>query len=244
MFGRLGLVGVTLFAGPWTTNSCSGNSAPATATVELRVVSLSPGEENTPVPDAEVCVVGTEDCQITAHDGVVALNVPIDAETSVTIRADGFHPTLSPQVAESAKPRARDISILADPVVEVLASSVGTSHSLEETGFVLVTVLRDPSDLDTAIPGVTTTLVDSEGKPYYLDHQSFPDLGLAATGQPGASGFMEMQPGVHEIELGGVTENCTRLAAWKGSDSTMVAVPVEAGFFTNTLILCGPDVAP
>lgn len=235
------LVGVLVSAGAFVFAACGDDSSEADiATVELRVVAFTPGEDNVPIEGAEVCFVDTDDCQTTEGDGIVMLSMPVDAETAVTIEADGFNPTLSPQVAESSAPAARDVSMLSLGLVELLAMSVDTPYPPENTGFVAVTLLAEPRDVDSAIPGVTVQLAEPDGRRYYLDDDGLPDTSLTATSGLGTAGFIELTPGVHEVELGGTARNCTRLAGWAGQSADRMRFPVRAGFFVNTLLICDP----
>jgi hypothetical protein len=46
--------------------SCeSDTSMPPTVTFELTVVAFEPGEDRVPVPGAEACLLGTDDCGTT-----------------------------------------------------------------------------------------------------------------------------------------------------------------------------------
>jgi len=229
----------------WMVVGCGDDSSTSsTATIELRVVSFTPGEDNVPIEGAEVCFLDTDDCQTTGADGVVFLEVPIDAETAVTLTADGFNPTLSPQVAESSTPAPRDVSMLSVTLLQALATAFDSPYPPDNTGFVAVTVLGEPRDLETALPGVTMTLVDPQGRQYYLTDEGLPNFDLTETSALGTGGLIEIPPGVHEIELGGAVSNCTRLAGWAGSGDLSMRFPVEVGFFTNTLLICDKLEAP
>ncbi|MGB8328633.1 MAG: hypothetical protein WCE62_00800 [Polyangiales bacterium] len=132
--------------------SCSDDdSSTETATIELRVVSFTPGEDNVLVPGAEVCVWGTADCETAGADGVVFLEVNVGADTAFRITADGFGPVLTPQVAVDSTPAPRDVSMLSEELMVLVAASLNTPYPTEGTGVVAITLLGEPRDLDTTI---------------------------------------------------------------------------------------------
>jgi hypothetical protein len=245
--GNQKLASALIVMSAWMVASCESDaSTPATVTLELTVVSFEPGEDPVPISGAEVCLLGTDDCGTTDADGFATVQIPANAESAVTVTADGFNPTISPQVAEGSRLAMREVTVLSEALIAVLAAALNTPYPPIDTGFVAVTALTDPPQADdNGILGVSYTLTDPQGQRYYLDENGFPDTDLTATTAPlGAGGFIELAPGVHKVELGGTANNCTLLAAWAGDSPTSIRVPVEDGFFTDAYVICDPVEAP
>lgn len=239
------ITAATLLVGwMWMLTACGDeSSSSSTVILGLTVLSFEPGQEQAPVSGAEVCVLGTDDCDTSDGTGQVFLPIPANAESAVTITADGFNPTVSPQIAEEVDLVGREATVISTTTARALATVLDLEYPLTDTGVIAITVLTDPvDDPDNGIPGITFTLTEPAGRRYYLDENGIPQTEIDATTAPlGTGGFIEVSTGTYEIELGGTASNCEPLAGWVGSVANSVRVPVEAGFFTDTYVVCDPS---
>ncbi|MGB5811149.1 MAG: hypothetical protein WBG86_11500 [Polyangiales bacterium] len=233
---------VVMLVGGSMVMGCGDDAVPATVTLELQVMSFEPGEDQKAVPGAEVCVLGTDDCDVGDDDGRVSLQLPANEESAVMITAEGFNPTLSPQVTEDVDLTGRQAVVLSESVAQALSTILGIDYPLTDFGVIAITTLVPPlDDPNNGIPGITYTLVDGAGQRYYLNENGIPQTELAATTAPlGTGGFIEVTSSVYEISLGGTASNCTPVAAWAGDSASSIRLPVEAGFFTDAYLACDP----
>jgi hypothetical protein len=87
------------------------------------------------------------------------------------------------------------------------------------------------------LPGATLRLVDATGISYYLDDEGNMRHDLNATASLGVGGFVEVQPGDFQVEIGW-TPACFPEQAWPGDAENQIIVPVRAGYLTTTYVNC------
>ena len=108
---------------------------------------------------------------------------------------------------------------------------------MEGTGTIYVIVASDPLALDR-FAGATFDLLGTEGKPYYLDEELNWSPDLTATTSFGVGGFVEVSPGVFEVEIGGTAENCLVVRGWHSDSQNAIRLPVREGFTTVARVDC------
>jgi hypothetical protein len=216
---------------------------PGTVTLNLTVNDFTPGETAAPVPNAEVCVLDTEDCTTTDADGLAVVMLPANAETALAITAAGHDRTLLAQTTDANFASDQTTTLLSETIATALAALLDIDYPLVGTGVIGVTTLFS-AEGGGGIPGTTLELTDGTGTGYYITEDGIPTYELTATSSFGGGGFVEVTPGVVEIDIGG-SGGCGVAQAWPGSTATSIRLPVEAGSVTFSFVFCetvGVDV--
>ncbi len=232
--GALAAVGAIAFAG------CSEDDAAGTVTLNLTVNDFMPGETAAPVPNAEVCVLDTEDCTTTDADGLAVVALPRNSETGVTVTANGFNTTVVAQTTNADFVSDQTATLLSEAIAATLSALLNLDYPLVGTGVVNVNTTFSSPD-GGGIPGSTFELTDGTGNGYYVTEDGFPEddpLVLMATSSFGAGGFVEVTPGVVEIDIGGSPGGCGVAQAWPGSTATSIRLPAQDGAFTSCVVFC------
>ena len=188
------------------------------------------------VPNAEVCVLDTTDCANTDADGLAVVVLPSNTETGVTITADGFNETVLAQTTDSDFVSEQTATLLSEAVAATLSALLNVDYPPVGTGVIGLTTLFQPAD-GGGIPGTTYELADGTGTGYYNADGGFPTYDLTATSSFGGGGFVEVAPGVVEIDIGGAG-GCGVSQAWPGTTATSVRLPVQAGVVTFAVMFC------
>jgi hypothetical protein len=82
--------------------------------------------------------------------------------------------------------------------------------------------------------GVAYAVDDETAVGYYVDEAGAVTLGLTTTTSKGDGGFLEVTPGVRQIDFGGTATNCILGRGWPGDGDTVnrIKVPVRVGHIT------------
>lgn len=231
------ILGVPALAGAVLFSGCSEDAAAGTVTLNLTVNTFEPGVEATGVPNAEVCVIDTTDCAMTDADGLAVVALPRNTETGVTITAEGFNTTVVAQTTNADFDSDQTTTLLSETVAGTLAALLNIDYPLVGTGVIAVNTTFSSPD-GGGIPGSTFELTDGTGTEYYVTEDGFPTYDLMATSSFGAGGFVEVAPGVVEIDIGGSPGNCGVAQAWPGSTATSIRLPAQDGAFTSCFVFC------
>ena len=95
-------------------------------------------------------------------------------------------------------------------------------------------------------PGITFELRGATGKRYYEEGTVAGGdltwrLDLTATTAKGIGGFVEVTPGIHEIEIGGATSGCApTVGGWPSEAENRVRVPVRENYVSIVVVACSP----
>lgn len=231
-------LGLTALAAAVSLVGCTDDDS-GTVTLNLTVNSFEPGVAAAPVPDAEVCVLDTEDCTTTDADGLAVVAFPRNTLTGVTITAEGFNTTVVAQTTNADFVSDQTTTLLSDGVGAILALGLDIEYPLVGTGVVTVnTTFSPPGGAGGGIPGAAFELTDGTGTGYYVTEDGFPTYDLMATSSFGAGGFVEVAPGVVEIDIGGSPGGCGEAQAWPGTTATSIRLPVQDGAITFGFVFC------
>ncbi len=232
ILGAPALVGAIMLTG------CPDDGA-GTVTLNLTVNTFEPGETAVGVPNAEVCVFDTDDCTTTDADGLAVVTLPANAETGVTITAAGSNPTLLAQTTDAAFVSDQTTTLLSETVATALALVLDIDYPPVGTGVIGLTILfSPPGGAGGGIPGTTYELTDGTGTVYYITEDGFPTYDLTATSSFGGGGYVEVAPGVVEIDIGGSPGDCGTSQAWPGTTATSIRLPVQDGAITFSFVFC------
>jgi hypothetical protein len=215
---------------------CTEDEA-GTVTLNLTVNDFTPGETAAPVPNAEVCVLDTEDCTTTDADGLAVVALPSNAETGVTITANGFNPTVLAQTTDANFLSDQTTTLLSEAIATTLAALLEIDYPPVGAGVIALTTVFPLPEVG-GIPGTTLDLTDGTGTGYYVTADGIPTYDLMASSSFGGGGFVEVAPGIVEIDIGGSPGGCGVAQAWPGTTATRVRLPVQDGFFTSSLVYC------
>jgi hypothetical protein len=204
-------------------------------TVQLEVsVRVGNGGES-PVPGVALCEANpgthmeTENCTTTDSDGRAVLALPEDREVSWTLTKDGHGKILVADVTDATIRRNLAILMATDGWLDSAATDVGTGYPPVGEGVIILITPRQ---------GLTFHLVTGTGRVYYNDENRQPRPELEETTSSGFGGFVEVGPGNVEIEIQGMTEECSVDLGWPGSANNRIRVPVREGYYTYTAITC------
>jgi len=190
--------------------------------------------------DVDVCVLDSGPCTTTNKNGGYSLLVPADAEFAVTYSQPGFTPTLVPwrSCVDDVEGFVGAVFLPSDARAARWAEILQTPRPPEGTGSLLVTTWTSlMADSAGARSGITYTLNDSAAKGFYV-LDDVPDASLTETQGAGSGGFVEVEPGVVLLEVGGNATNCTTPQAWETGTDNLFAVPIHEGFSTQINIAC------
>lgn len=220
-----------------------GSSTEQTVQFRMDVIAFEPDSGDVPLEGVEVCVRDTDNCEMSDAAGFVTLTLPANSEITLTVMKDGYTPTLSPQLTTTEDVDEVRTALIDDATSQALAVFLGTPYPIVD-GAIAISALVEPLRQDDN--GIAGIRYSTEGyDPYYLNESGFPTFDLDATTEPdGAGGFVELEPGVYEVAVGGEASNCEVASAWPGSSDDTIRVPAEAGFFTQAFIACDPVSAP
>lgn len=224
-----------LLAGGLT--ACSGNEGSSALNVAISgdvfQFQSDPDAPDEPLEDVEVCYQST--CDTTDADGRYSVLVPAESEVRVTYERSDFGPVVIPVTTESQSETV-NADMLDVVTLTAFAALIDTPYPPEGTGYISLTVYSGPPEEGDTIAGVSFTL-SSEGKAYYLDDSGVPSTSLTETAEPGAGGFVEVNPGLVTVELSGAV-GCEGLTGWPVPGANTFGLPVEDGFLTQLTIVC------
>jgi hypothetical protein len=174
---------------------------------------------------AEVCEgeTDTSNCVTTDVNGEARLLVPRDKEMiSYTVTKEGYAPFLNGVVTDRSK--GQSVFMVSDAQVETLAKDLAIPYPLTG-GIVALRAFPRP------MGGVTFAVDDETAVGYYVDEAWAVRLDLTATTSKGDGGFLEVTPGVREIDFGGTATTCIPGRGWPGGENR-IRVPVKVGHIT------------
>jgi hypothetical protein len=212
----------------------------AVDTVQVRIVVA--GEEG-PLEGALVCQTGTTNCVTTDAIGDATLGqLPANEKLSYTVEKQGYGSLLYPIVTGSSGTSASlDSNMITDEVLTQQLANLDSFYPLRDTGGIRVIITP-------RFAGATFRLLNATGKAWYSDEEGNMSSELEATtsgeGCCGSGGFIEVGPGVFQIEIGGTAESCTLSTSfgtargWPGDEVNRIEVPVREGFFTRAVLVC------
>ena len=217
-------------AGTGGTAGDGGSGGMETASVRFFIQTYEPGEPREGLGGVEICVTGTSNCEVTTATGNATLEMPVDEEVSYTMEKEGYASYLDSAVIPAT---GLDIAVGMATVqrLEDMHALVMSPYPPEGTGLAFV-------DTATAVEGVTFELLDVTGKAFYRDENESWSTELTATTSGGGGGFVEVSPGVVQIEFGGTGENCTLFRGWPGDSANRVKIPVEEGYLSRAILTC------
>lgn len=213
----------------------SGGDGGSGGTALLVVLPLDVDEQDdvTLLPGVTVCETETTNCDLSDSTGRAELQLPIDQEISYTNEKEGYGSQLRADVlsaaGETVSPWMR-----VDSLLEARYESVMSPYPEVGTGTVFVLVRAQ----DGGLEGATLKLIGATGKAFYLDENGDWSLGLAATTSFGQGGFVEVNPGEIEVEIGGTASNCAVVYGWPSDSANIIRLPVLEGFMTVAAVLC------
>lgn len=201
-----------------------GGTGGGTGGAELTVTVVEVRSFTGPRPafeGAELCETDTTNCDTTEATGMAMIEVSPDEEISYTVSADGFLPYLLSDVTDETF-RGTFWPMFSDELTEDFSDALMTPYPWTD-GAVFLQVHPN-------MEGVTFELLNQAAKQYYSEEAEGDwSLDLTSTTSVGTGGFVEVPPGVYQVEFGGTATNCTPEIAWPGDAPNRIRVQVRVG---------------
>jgi hypothetical protein len=172
----------------------------------------------------------SDNCDVSGADGEASITLPANERVIWTLVKEGYGSTLTPDVTDADFNPETTWQLWTNEWYAENFARLMTPYPMAGTGAIYVFV-------QGRVPGVTFRLVDATGIRYYFDDEGNLSPDLEATTSLGAGGFVEVQPGDFQVEIGW-TSTCVPTWAWPGDPNNRITVPVRAGYMTTTVIRC------
>jgi hypothetical protein len=185
-----------------------------------------------PLEGVEVCEIdNASNCAVTDGNGEARIKLPRERLTGYTISKDGYVPFLVGDVTDDTFSfLSEGWTMFRDELVADQSNELGFDYPWTG-GWVALRVFP-------RMAGVTYELLGTTGTAYYVDENGLGNLDLTATTANGDGGFIEVPPGVHQVEFGGTAKDCEASFAWPGDAPNQIKVPVRAGYLTYGSMNC------
>jgi hypothetical protein len=207
-----------------------------TATLNLLPMELDPEGKQVPLVGVLLCETGTTNCAVSDASGFASIQLPAEREISYTHEKEGYGSSMRADILPAA---GRTVV----PVMPTEASRAAqyerlmSPYPMEGTGTIYIQVARGSLG-DDPIAGATFDLLGTTGKAFFLDEERNWSLEPSVTTSAGVGGFVEVSPGVFEIEIGGTAKNCLLIRGWSGDSENTIRLPVREGYATIARVDC------
>ncbi len=212
--------------------SVLGCDSSAASTAPLTVIVAgwdADAEARVTLEGAQICQTGAVSCAVTNEDGAATLNLPVDEEISYTLVKEGYASYLFADIVPTGG-HELEFLMLTDELLASQYERLMSSYPTETEGEIAV-------ELHPAFAGATLAL-NTDGMAYYVDETQAWSSDLTETSSEGRGGFVEVEPGTFQIELGGTAESCAAGLAWPGTVENSIRVPVLEGHRTFATANC------
>jgi hypothetical protein len=186
-----------------------------------------------PLGGAELCEAETTNCALSDAGGTVNIELPANRRVRWTLEKDGYGSIVTPDVTDGTFGPTSNWHLFTNEWYAENFDRLDAPYPMAGTGAIYVAVVP-------LLAGATFQLVDATGEKYYVDEEGNLSPDLEATTSRGIGGFVEVQPGLFQVEIGGAAQNCSPSRAWPGDEPDIIWVPVQAGYLTTTVINCPP----
>ncbi|MBT8451317.1 MAG: hypothetical protein KJO40_05045 [Deltaproteobacteria bacterium] len=207
-------------AGAGGTGGTAGTGGGETISVDFNIRST----ELRPLEGAEICVADTQNCATTDEEGDATIELPFNMEVLYTVSKDGFVPELYGDVTDLTFGASRGHVLFPEQEISDGAVDIDTVWPHAGTGWLSLGVNQ---------PSVTFTLVGDAREPWYVDADGNGSTVIDATTTESIGGarggFVEVAPGVHEVEFGGAATDCVVGIGLPGTAANRIRVPVRDG---------------
>ena len=175
-----------------------------------------------------------DNCSDTNAEGkaTIEVTVPDDGRIIYTYGKDGWLPVLRTDVVdETFTGSYRHFTVSDARMVEGMGR-LDSPYPFEGTGLVEVST--------GGIAGAVLELVPARppNKTYYYDEDGVATLDLEATTSNGQGGFVEVEPGIVQVRVGGNASNCVVASGWPGSEPNTLQIPVKEGYASWSSTRC------
>jgi hypothetical protein len=208
-------------------------ATPESVEFTLRVVGRGNPE---PIEGVQFCQLDIVNCAETDSDGLATIRLPPNTDTGWTLVKEGYLPIVTPVHLDGDS--GFSFTLDTDQEMTSLAQTSGFIYPYRDWGDVTITL-----GAGNTFVCVEFELANAVGQRFCTDEEGVPDSTLdATTCSWGRCSFMEVAPGIREIDFGGTAEACSLGWAWPGNHQDQIRVPVREGFRTYATIDCAvPD---
>ena len=232
----------------------AGGAGPELAGVDLYIFDFSEPPTEVPLEGAAVCQLNADNCVFTDSRGHTRIEFPRQGqEVAFTIEHEGYGPWVASNVVDEKfpeewpddEPLPARFPLYNHELLASIAEDLGVRYPWERG---MVGLLRWPSPH----PGVKFIPVgptaDAVGLAFYFDDETW-SYSLEQTESVNVhglgdfplaeGGFAEVEPGVHQFELGGTAGVCAWASwGWYGDGPNRIRIPVLEGYTTYGSMRC------
>ncbi len=181
----------------------------------------------------DICEADTRNCATTDGDGSATIELPVDQELVYTVSKAGFAAELYADVTDSSFSRSRAHVLFPNEEIDDAAAGVMSVWPHAGTGWV---------SLGVNLEGVTFELIDAAGAPWYVDSDGVGKNTIDATTSEAVGGarggFVEVAPGVVEVEYGGTATGCTVNIGLPSESPNRIKLPVRDAHISFGSMTC------
>lgn len=194
------------------------------------------GSDLAALEGVDICEADTRNCATTDGDGSATIELPVDQEVVYTVSKVGFAAELYADVTDSSFSRSRAHVLFPNEEIDDAAAGVMSVWPHAGTGWV---------SLGVNLEGVTFELIDAAGAPWYVDSDGVGKNTIDATTSEAVGGarggFVEVAPGVVEVEYGGTVTGCTVNIGLPSESPNRIKLPVRDAHISFGSMTCtGP----
>jgi len=209
---------------------CHEVSTPTTAPLSLSATGWdAEAESEVRLEGVELCEIDTTNCMLSNANGEVTIELPI-GEAGYTLEREGYADYV---VANVMPQNGREYPFYLEQDQWMVAQHqlVMAQYPMSGTGTIEIGIFPNSA-------GVTLTLIDATGKPYYVDEEGNWSLDLTSTTSFGWGGFVSVPPGEFQVKVGGTAQRCVSDWGWPREADNTFAFPGREGRVAVVIIDC------
>ncbi|MGB5350033.1 MAG: hypothetical protein WBN10_10565, partial [Polyangiales bacterium] len=191
------------------------------------------GSDLAALEGVDICEADTRNCATTDGDGAATIELPVDQEVVYTVSKAGFAAELYAEVTDSSFSRSRAHVLFPNEEIDDAAAGIMSVWPHAGTGWV---------SLGVNLEGVTFELIDAAGAPWYVDSDGVGKNTIDATTSEAVGGarggFVEVAPGVVEVEYGGTATGCTVNIGLPSESPNRIKLPVRDAHISFGSMTC------
>lgn len=179
----------------------------------------------------QICEADTTNCATTDENGSAGIELPANREVLYTVSKDGYASEL--YADETPFAGLRNHVLFTNQEIDDAAGGVGSMWPHAGTGW---------ASFGVNLAGVTFQLIEASGVQWYINSEGVGTTEIDATTTEAIGGarggFVEVAPGIFEVEYGGAATNCTVGIGWPSETPNRLRIPVRDGHISYASMTC------
>ncbi len=179
----------------------------------------------------QICEADTTNCTTTDENGSAGLELPANQEVLYVVSKDGYAPELFADETPFGGLRAH--VLFTNQELDDAVAGFGSMWPHAGTGW---------ASFGVNLAGVTFQLMGASGVQWYLNSEGVATTEIDATTTEAIAGvrggFVEVTPGIFEVEYGGAASNCTLGIGWPSEMPNRLRIPVRDGHISYASMAC------